>query len=243
MPVSLPIFTSVLSCRVSWQLRFYYLSTLKPYLMPCANAGAHKAAAHKATTGPQQGASQLQKGHATRQDVPQAPSFAASAVVGRQPAAQTSVGVLGRLLNRLRPSLSAAHASDSLPSAPSFAAAPVLKGQQPQPQQREPGGHGTTQPNAVLYAARRLAMQASATASNPLYRFAKLGGGQPQQAAAAGEGPAANKENLGALKKYAEIPQKPAGAGASQSPAGGPMKRVAQRALDAKALLRYAKLK
>ncbi|GAB4820598.1 hypothetical protein N2152v2_007644 [Parachlorella kessleri] len=208
--------------------------------MRVALGGAHKAAAHKATAAPQPPASQLGKGPGTPQDASAAgPSFAASAVVGRPSTGrQNTSGLIGRLLDRLRPAAPTL-ASDALPGAPSFAAAPLTRGQPP----RKPASEtAPAQPNAVLETARRLAAQASAssavspaTARNPLYRLAKLGQGRQEDAAAKARA-SSNKENLGALKQYAELPQKARTAPSNAS-------RAAKRALNAKALLRYAKLK
>lgn len=215
-------------------------------------AGAHKAAAHKAHPGTGQGAAgPLHKGAAPlRQD---APSFASSAFASKPAVgSEGSGGLFSRLLGRLRPAAAPpAHASDAMPAAPSFAAAPLLR-----ERQRDAGGvaHAAAAPNATLAAARQLAAQAArsaagavspATAANPLYRFAKLGS-RGQEPGASPAASAAAKEGLGALKRYTDLPAQQAAGRATRgeaAAAGTAAKRVAQKALDAKALLRYAKLK
>lgn len=207
----------------------------QPLPPPAHIAGAHKAAAHKASTAqpPPSASSQLK---AARQDGAQQTSFAASALSGTRAAQPAAPGLLGRVLSQLRPSPAPpAHASDALPSAPSFAAAPLLHGRQP-PRQHQPAG--PPRPNAVLAAAHCLtdaaSSKAAATTASPLYRFAKLAGaGRP----AASPAPAGGM--LSGLKKYAELPAQQA----QQGRGGGVAKKAAQKAVDAKALLRYARLK
>lgn len=125
------------------------------------------------------------------------------------------------------------------PVAPSFAAAPLLGIKRPQ-QPSEPPRR-----NPILATAKQVAEQAAkthavspATASNPLYRFAKLASAA-QGEARHGQGRSEKQggaKDLHALKDYAALSQQ-------QKPVAATVRSSVKKALDARTLLRYARLK